>query len=152
MGKDRGARPGRCRKSRCPIHTSHDFSLSGAGPQDGEKPKSPPTAGRAPDTRLSVADSVPRCPYVIRDKCEKEEPPLMEARPATTCFVTYMPKARKTPLLSSDSQIRQVSDMTYPPPQLRQKPLKDSRRPPGKLSFKRLQIILRARLRGEDLI
>jgi len=30
-----------------PIHTSHYFSLSGAGPQDGEKPKSPLTAGRA---------------------------------------------------------------------------------------------------------
>jgi len=42
-----------------PIHTSHDFSLSGAGPQDGKKPKSPPTAGRASDPRLAAAASTP---------------------------------------------------------------------------------------------
>ena len=139
-----------------PVYTIHDFSSADAGPQDDEKPKSPPTAGRAPQPHKPACRLPLPPPLSVRNQRQMrkrrtatyrgEAGPLRGLSPIRLRRVVRPCGARPAEHVEYETWLIHPLGYARSPSRTLVDP------PPGEHSLKRLQMILRARLRGEDLI
>jgi len=139
-----------------PIHTSLNFGSAGAGPQDGEKPKSPPTAGRAPQPHKPAWRLPLLPPLSVRNQRQLRKRRTATHRGEAGPLRGLSPiRLRRVVRPCGARPAEHVEYETWPihPLGYARSPSRSPvDLPPGEYSLKRLQMISRACPRGEDLI